>query len=91
MAAKSARRWFVSGLVQGVGFRQFVQWRAQALGLTGWARNLSDGRVEVYAVGTTVALDDLAAAVHTGPRMSDVRSVEQLEATLERSSGFEIR
>ncbi|HXE12037.1 MAG TPA: acylphosphatase, partial [Bryobacteraceae bacterium] len=52
VAAKEARRWLISGRVQGVGFRYFVQKHAAELGLEGWARNLADGRVEVYAVGS---------------------------------------
>ena len=49
MAAKgnSARRWIVRGRVQGVGFRYFAQRAAAELGLTGYVRNLDDGRVEV--------------------------------------------
>ena len=88
MAAKQARRWFVTGRVQGVGFRYFVEKQASKLGLAGWARNLEDGRVEVYAVGTPDRLSDLAAALHAGPPMSDVRSVEQTEEQVEKISGF---
>jgi acylphosphatase len=85
-----ARKWIVSGRVQGVGFRFFVQHKATALGLKGWARNLDDGRVEVYAAGTEDRLEDLAAALHVGPRMADVRGVEQREAGIEPTSGFSI-
>ena len=46
-----ARRWYVRGRVQGVGYRNFAQHAAIALDLTGYAPNLDDGRVEVYAVG----------------------------------------
>lgn len=88
MAAKQARRWFVTGRVQGVGFRQFVEKHASKLGVAGWARNLDDGRVEVYAVGAPDRLSDLAAALHAGPPMSDVRSVEQIEEHVETVSGF---
>jgi acylphosphatase len=87
----SARRWFISGRVQGVGFRYFVQHKATALGLRGWARNVDDGRVEVYAQGDPAALDDLASALHAGPRMSDVRSVDQREDTVQECSGFQVR
>ncbi len=89
--ARIAKRWLVSGRVQGVGFRYYAQNKASALGLAGWARNLDDGRVEVYAVGSAAMLDDLAAALHLGPRMSDVRGVEQLEAEAESMSSFSIR
>ncbi|MBV9085653.1 MAG: acylphosphatase [Acidobacteriaceae bacterium] len=91
MKAKAAKRWFVDGRVQGVGFRFFVRDKASELGLSGWTRNLDDGRVEVYAVGTVDRLDDLAAALHIGPRAADVRTVEQRDETVESISGFHIR
>ena len=90
MDRKLAKRWLVTGRVQGVGFRYFVQYQANALGLTGWARNLDDGRVEVYAVGTPDRLSQLAAALHTGPRMADVRSVQETEAVVKSLSGFAV-
>jgi acylphosphatase len=86
-----ARRWLVSGRVQGVGFRYFAQRRAAELGLNGWARNLDDGRVEVYAVGPAERLSDLAAALHMGPRMAEVRRVEQMEDTVQKIAGFLVR
>jgi len=88
MAAKQAKRWFISGRVQGVGFRYFVQKRAAELGVAGWARNLDDGRVEVYAVGPPKKLSDLAAALHAGPAMSDVRTVEERDDSVQRLDGF---
>jgi acylphosphatase len=90
MAAKKAKRWFVSGRVQGVCFRDFVQRRASELGLAGWTRNLDDGRVEVYAVGNPDALSELAAALHTGPRLADVRGVDEREDRVESVRGFRI-
>jgi acylphosphatase len=91
MNRKAAKRWLVTGAVQGVGFRFFVQHKATALGLAGWARNLDDGRVEVYAIGSVDKLSDLAAALYIGPRMAQVRSVEEREAAEENLSGFAIR
>jgi acylphosphatase len=91
MAKKKARRWLVNGTVQGVGFRYFVEAKASVLGLSGWVRNLEDGRVEVYAVGPEPALNDLAGALHTGPRMAHVRGVDQQDAQVEPLSGFSIR
>ena len=91
MSGKAAKRWFVSGEVQGVGFRYFVQEKAASLGLAGWARNLPDGRVEVYATGPAARLDDLAAALHIGPRAARVRTVEEREERPEHLSGFVIR
>ena len=89
--SKTAKRWFVSGGVQGVGYRAFAQSKATSLGVSGWVRYLSDGRVEVYGVGTPDRLDDLAAALHLGPRLSKVRNVEEQDASVDVSSGFSIR
>lgn len=78
--AQSARRWFIRGRVQGVGFRYFAQREAEELGLTGFARNLDDGRVEVYAVGPDAKLSEFAGRLHQGPRWADVRGVEEQAA-----------
>jgi acylphosphatase len=86
-----AKRWLVSGRVQGVGFRYFVQGKAMELGLDGWARNLDDGRVEIYAMGPLEKLSDLAAALHLGPRMAEVRGVEEMEDVVQKVAGFLVR
>jgi acylphosphatase len=91
MKQRAAKRWFVSGRVQGVGFRYFVQSKANDLSLSGWTRNLDDGRVEVYATGTPKQLSDLAAALHIGPHMADVRSVQEMEDVIQDGSGFSVR
>jgi acylphosphatase len=91
MKRKEAKRWLVSGRVQGVGFRYFVQEKATELELLGWARNLDDGRVEVYATGHAERLSDLAAALYIGPRMATVRSVEEIEDIVQELAGFSVR
>ncbi len=88
---KCARRWLVSGQVQGVGFRYFVERKANSLGVRGWARNLDDGRVEIYGIADTSALDDLAAALHVGPSMARVTGVEEREDAIQSLSSFSIR
>ena len=92
MAAKSrtARRWLVRGRVQGVGYRYFAQRAATGLGLTGYARNLDDGRVEVYAAGPADRLDELAGMLHRGPRGADVRGVEEMEDAVQSAGEFRI-
>jgi acylphosphatase len=87
---KEARRWFVRGHVQGVGFRYFAQRAASELGLTGYARNLDDGRVEVYAAGPLEKLEEMAAALYRGPRWADVRGVEEQEAAVHEYGAFGI-
>jgi acylphosphatase len=92
MAAKkeAARRWFVRGRVQGVGYRYFAQRAAAELGLSGYACNLDDGRVEVYAVGPEDKLSEFAGMLHRGPHWADVRGVEEHEAAIERHGRFGI-
>jgi acylphosphatase len=70
-----ARRYWVSGLVQGVGFRFFVERAARELGLAGYVRNLRDGRVEVYAVGAPEQLAALRRRLEQGPPGARVREV----------------
>lgn len=88
----AARQWWVRGRVQGVGFRRFVEREALALGLTGWVRNLADGRVEAFAQGPAAALDALQGRLWQGPRWSEVREVESRESSPAASStSFQIR
>ena len=63
---------WVSGRVQGVGFRAFVQQEGMMLGLTGWVRNLGYDQVETLAEGGRAALEEFAQAVQSGPRGSRV-------------------
>jgi acylphosphatase len=88
---KKAKRWLISGTVQGVGFRFFVQNKAAALGIAGWARNLDDGRVEVYGIGHAKALSHMAAALHIGPRAAEVRHIEEHEEAVQNLSAFSVR
>ena len=63
---------------------------AAELNLAGYARNLDDGRVEVYAVGAPEQLEGLAGYLWKGPRTADVRGVEELEAPVEEFRNFRI-
>jgi len=88
--AKKASRFFVTGLVQGVGFRFFAQAEAEHLGLSGYVRNLRDGRVEAYAIGAPEQLAQFRARLEKGPRLSSVRSVAEQPADIDAqyASGF---
>ena len=66
----------VSGRVQGVGFRFFVEDKAVCLGLRGWVRNLRSGQVEVLASGEKEDLEELLSALKRGPGLSRVTEVE---------------
>ena len=71
-----ACRVVVRGRVQGVYFRASTAERADALSVSGFARNQRDGSVLVHATGTREALDELVAWLHHGPPMAHVESVE---------------
>lgn len=86
---EGARRYFVSGMVQGVGFRYFALRVAQRLGVSGYAKNLSDGRVEVYAIGTATILAALRAELERGPRSAAVSSVVEEDASIDREFAAE--
>ena len=87
-----ARRYYVSGIVQGVGFRYFAQRMATRLGISGFTRNLNDGRVEVYAIGTPDSLAALRAALERGPQSASVSRVVEQEAEMDarHAQGFTI-
>ncbi|MBV1961221.1 MAG: acylphosphatase [Immundisolibacteraceae bacterium] len=72
-----ANHYLISGQVQRVYFRQSTLTEAEQLGLTGWVRNLPDGRVEAVAYGTAAALEQFDAWVRVGPKMATVDQVEQ--------------
>lgn len=70
-------RILIEGRVQGVGFRWFVRQEARRLGLAGWVRNLSDGRVEVAVGGEEGAVRRLLDHVHVGPDAAGVTGVAE--------------
>jgi acylphosphatase len=87
------KHWFISGQVQGVGFRAFTYEAATDLHLKGWVRNLTDGRVEAVAEGDEKSVNDLLARVKKGPRSAVVKSVEEakVDSTEKLPPKFEIR
>ncbi len=77
-----AKRFHVSGRVQGVGFRYFAERVALRLGVSGYVKNLPDGRVEVYALGTAAQLDALRSELRRGPLLARVDRVDENEAEM---------
>ncbi len=83
---------FVAGLVQGVFFRATARDRAVSLGLTGWVRNLPDGRVEILAEGESQRIAEFLDWCESGPPRARVDSVEVIdEVPAEEFSTFEVR
>jgi acylphosphatase len=66
---------FVSGFVQGVGYRRFVRHHAVKLGLTGWVKNLSDNRVEAVFVGSKEQIEKMIEICKNGSFLSEVKNV----------------
>jgi acylphosphatase len=88
---RKAKRFIISGRVQGVGFRYFVRRQAQAIGLAGWVRNLPDGRVEAFVEGPSAQLEEIEQLLREGPAMAQVKDVEGSEAAPSLATDFEIR
>jgi len=87
-----ARRLVISGRVQGVGFRYFAQEAAVREGVTGWVRNLPDGRVQAHLEGESDSVTRMERAIRQGPRGA---RVDHVEVDTEEPSGvyrgFDIR
>ena len=82
------QRLLVSGRVQQVGYRDYMVRRAGALGVTGWVRNLRDGRVEILACGSDEALAAFVEAGHSGPPLARVDAVDVSPTTDAPVKGF---
>ncbi len=78
----------VEGRVQGVWFRASTMERANQLGVTGWAQNCPDGRVEVMMCGEVTAVELLSEWLHEGPPLAVVKKVEVEECGMQTFDGF---
>jgi acylphosphatase len=87
-----ARRFLVAGRVQRVGYRWFATEAAAREGLSGWVRNLPDGRVQIEAEGDAAAVERFERAIRQGPPGARVDEVEtELVAPTGRYVGFSAR
>jgi len=87
----AAVRIVISGRVQGVGFRDFVERQARKRGVRGWVRNRRDGTVEALFIGDEPALRDMEASCRRGPSLAVVSRLDRFDATDDGSDGFEAR
>jgi acylphosphatase len=86
------RHLLISGDVQGVFFRSSTEDVAHDADVTGWVRNLPDGRVEAEVQGATDAIDRVVEHCRTGPTQARVDDIEETEIPLvEDEQGFEVR
>jgi acylphosphatase len=86
-----AVRLVITGRVQGVGFRLWMEREARRRGLRGWVRNRRDGSVEVLLIGAAEAVEALIAASRRGPSMAEVEGVSRNPAADDDSPGFDAR
>jgi acylphosphatase len=87
-----ARRYLITGRVQGVGFRYFTERVAAQHGIHGWVQNTPDGRVEIQAEGENDAMRQFESLVSTGPPGASVDDVVTTELAVgPLRSGFSIR
>lgn len=83
---------YVSGQVQGVAFRYTAIRQARSLGVTGWVKNLHDGRVELLLEGNDDAVRQMVTWCHQGPRAAHVTQVEEEQLPYSgRYQSFDIR
>lgn len=73
-----ARKYFISGMVQGVGFRFFTQRVAARHQVSGYVKNLPDGRVEAFVQGSSKAVAAFHEDITAGPRYSRVEEIEEI-------------
>jgi acylphosphatase len=81
---KVARKYVISGRVQGVGFRYFAERRANQLGIVGYVKNCWDGSVEVYAVGDLMSLHEFRRNLAEGPRSARVTNIAESEEPVDK-------
>jgi len=85
-------RVFISGIVQGVGFRRFIQREAEGMVVSGWVRNLPDGRVELLLQGERQEVEMVIEAARQGPFLAKVDEVEVVwEEVLQEFIDFSVR
>jgi acylphosphatase len=87
----ACRHVFVSGRVQGVGFRWHARAEAERLGLAGWVANLPDGRVEAWLEGDERALEAMLTWLARGPSAARVTHVEAVAISAQGLTGFAVR
>jgi acylphosphatase len=81
----------IEGLVQGVGFRAFVEREARARNIDGYVRNRRDGGVEAVFVGDADIVAEIITACRGGPHASRVEFVKVLDESIDVARGFEVR
>jgi acylphosphatase len=91
MVSAIRARVVVTGVVQGVFFRESTRSQALQLGVCGWVRNLPDGRVEAALEGAPESVEAMVGWMRSGPDRAVVESLERVDESLEGCHGFDVR
>lgn len=81
---------YISGFVQGIGFRQFIKSNADKLNIKGWVKNLPDGRVEAMFAGSRENIEKMIEISRKGPFLAEVKSLETEKLPDQKFENFEI-
>lgn len=81
---RAAKKYVISGTVQGVGYRFFAERWANQLGLCGYVRNCPDGNVEIYAIGDEPSLEEYKRHLAEGPRSARVTGIAESDAAINK-------
>lgn len=90
-AARDRRHVVVTGRVQGVGYRAWLEDKARAAGLDGWVRNRRDGTVEAVLAGPPTAVADMVNACRQGPPLARPKQIDERSTEEEPGPGFRTR
>jgi acylphosphatase len=87
---KKSVRLYISGIVQGIFFRNFVKENAERYNVKGFVRNLEDGRIEVFLEGNVDDVNKMIEICKTGPKHSQIKNVEEKEERFQDFKTFKV-
>ncbi|OGJ11926.1 hypothetical protein A3K62_01400 [Candidatus Pacearchaeota archaeon RBG_16_35_8] len=87
---KKSIRLYVSGIVQGVFFRDFIKENAERYNVKGFIRNLDDGRIEIFLEGNVDEVNKMIEVCKTGPKHSQIKNVEEKEERFQDFKTFKV-
>ena len=87
---KKSVRLYISGIVQGIFFRDFVKENAERYNVKGFVRNLDDGRVEIFLEGNGDDVNKMIEVCKTGPKHSQIKNIEEKEERFQDFKNFKV-
>jgi len=87
---KKSIRLYISGIVQGIFFRNFVKENAERYNVKGFIRNLDDGRIEIFLEGNVDEVNKMIEVCKTGPKHSQIKNVEEKEERFQDFKTFKV-